>query len=271
MAALDTQKVFQKNEQVIYSKNGQQISAKIISIHTDDIAPYYTISINERGIIKEKQTIAANLERMPSSDLSAHHPSPTLSSPSSSLEDTVRLSTWTISRINSLNKNGLAHFSGELDDLGRQSGIAQNLTGPITSIEKLLQNSDQCLITARDQAGHLVGYLKYGFKDLFFYNKKGKVTEFPSCTCLLDFYVSHKLQRNGVGLALFREFLARMDEQWASSASASTTGIERFGPEVVAYDRPSPKLISFMRKHYGLTQPDLQPNRYTIFEGFPIK
>ncbi|RYY86961.1 GNAT family N-acetyltransferase [archaeon] len=36
-------------------------------------------------------------------------------------------------------------------------------------------------------------------------------------------------------------------------------------PGQVAYDRPSPKLIPFLHKHYDLHQPDLQPNRYTIF------
>jgi hypothetical protein len=36
----------------------------------------------------------------------------------------------------------------------------------------------------------------------------------------------------------------------------------------MAYDRPSPKLISFMSRHFGLRDGDLQPNRYMIFEGF---
>ena len=39
-------------------------------------------------------------------------------------------------------------------------------------------------------------------------------------------------------------------------------------PCFIAYDRPSPKLISFMVKHYNMKNGDLQPNRFMIFDGF---
>lgn len=40
------------------------------------------------------------------------------------------------------------------------------------------------------------------------------------------------------------------------------------GVRSVAYDRPSPKLLAFLSKHYDLRHGDLQPNRFMIFEGF---
>ena len=39
-------------------------------------------------------------------------------------------------------------------------------------------------------------------------------------------------------------------------------------PERFAYDRPSPKLIGFMRKHYGLTDFVPQQNKFVIFQQF---
>jgi hypothetical protein len=36
----------------------------------------------------------------------------------------------------------------------------------------------------------------------------------------------------------------------------------------IAYDRPSPKLVAFLARHFDLHGGDLQPNRFMIFEGF---
>jgi GNAT acetyltransferase, Mec-17 len=94
----------------------------------------------------------------------------------------------------------------------------------ITSIEKLADASDQILITVTDSDDVIVGYLKYGTKNLFFYViyfksfvilihvhssnklllfdllqlKNGTVKECMSL-CLLDFYVKEDVQRSGIG------------------------------------------------------------------------
>ena len=39
-------------------------------------------------------------------------------------------------------------------------------------------------------------------------------------------------------------------------------------PRFLAIDRPSPKLLGFLRKHYSLTKVIHQVNNYVIFEGF---
>jgi alpha-tubulin N-acetyltransferase 1 len=99
-----------------------------------------------------------------------------------------------------------------------------------------------------------VGPLKYGYKDLFFYKKNGQVIQ-KRALCLLDFYVDSTEQRKGLGLLLFNKFL---------------TAAPDLLPSQIAYDRPSPKLLAFMAKHFCLTIPDQQPNRFTLFEGFEL-
>jgi alpha-tubulin N-acetyltransferase 1 len=127
---------------------------------------------------------------------------------------------------------------------------AQNLNVPITSWEKFCGSNHQ-LVLCTSGANGIVGYVKFGQKDLYFYDKKGKVHS-KTCDCVLDFYVEDSCQRQGIGIKLFRRMLAVLDVD----------------PCVLAYDRPSPKLIAFMSKYFGLCKPDLQPNRFAIFEGF---
>lgn len=52
---------------------------------------------------------------------------------------------------------------------------------------------------------------------------------------MLDFYVHEHVQRIGLGRALLEAFMAA----------------EGLAPELLAYDRPSDKLLGLLRKHYG--------------------
>ncbi|NXJ58283.1 ATAT acetyltransferase, partial [Spizaetus tyrannus] len=54
--------------------------------------------------------------------------------------------------------------------------------------------------------------------------------------CVLDFYIHESLQRHGYGRELFQHMLQS----------------ERVEPWRLAVDRPSEKLLAFLRKHYGL-------------------
>lgn len=115
------------------------------------------------------------------------------------------------------------------------------------------RGTDHVVVVAVDVRGRrLVGYLKYGRKDLYFYSRRGVVRPFEQCLCLLDFYVLEAMQRGGLGRAL---------------CDAMLSG-EGARPHEIAYDRPSPKLLPFLDKHYALTGADAQPNRFTIFAGF---
>ena len=68
---------------------------------------------------------------------------------------------------------------------------------------------------------------------------------------VLDFYVDEEYQRLGVGRSLFEGML----------------GHEEAEAPRLAYDRPSPKLLGFLRKHYGLTEYTPQTNNYVLFEN----
>ena len=70
--------------------------------------------------------------------------------------------------------------------------------------------------------------------------------------CVLDFYVHESRQRSGCGKMLF-EFM--LQDQKTS-------------PKYMAVDRPSPKLLAFLRKYYNLSKAIPQVNNYVIFEGF---
>lgn len=43
---------------------------------------------------------------------------------------------------------------------------------------------------------------------------------------------------------------------------------EGLSPEMFAYDRPSPKLIGFLRKHYGLSRYVAQNNNFVVFDAY---
>lgn len=71
---------------------------------------------------------------------------------------------------------------------------------------------------------------------------------------MLDFYVHESCQRVGVGRALFEHFLA-VEVQAVKAAN-------------LAYDRPSPKLLAFLQKHYGLARYVPQNNNFVVFDNF---
>uniref|UniRef100_A0A8C6VA12 Alpha tubulin acetyltransferase 1 n=1 Tax=Naja naja TaxID=35670 RepID=A0A8C6VA12_NAJNA len=70
--------------------------------------------------------------------------------------------------------------------------------------------------------------------------------------CVLDFYIHESLQRHGYGKELFHYMLQR----------------ERVEPYQLAIDRPSEKLLCFLRKHYSLSDTIPQVNNFVIFQGF---
>ena len=80
-----------------------------------------------------------------------------------------------------------------------------------------------------------MGFLKVGYKKLFITTESGAIKEITPL-CVLDFYVHESVQRQGVGKRIFEKMLAH-------------TGVT---PNKIAYDKPSPKLMGFLAKHYGL-------------------
>ena len=83
-------------------------------------------------------------------------------------------------------------------------------------------------------SGLVVGLLKIGRKSLYVFDKFGD-TKHVLAPCVLDFYIHETRQRSGLGKVLFEYML----------------DYENLLPEQLAIDRPSEKLLSFLRKHYG--------------------
>ncbi|XP_028819662.1 alpha-tubulin N-acetyltransferase 1 isoform X9 [Denticeps clupeoides] len=146
-------------------------------------------------------------------------------------------------------------ISSIIDDLGRASAQAQQLPAPITSAAKLQSNRHQLYLLKDGERnggrGVAVGFLKVGCKKLFLLDQRGAHVE-TEPLCVLDFYVTENLQRHGYGLELFNFMLQH----------------KKVEPEMMAYDRPSPKFLAFLEKHYELKGNVPQVNNFVVFDGF---
>ncbi|CAN9504141.1 unnamed protein product [Ophioblennius macclurei] len=147
------------------------------------------------------------------------------------------------------------HIATVIDELGKASAKAQQLTAPITSASKLQAQRHQLYLlkdaVSSGARGVIVGFLKVGYKKLFLLDRHGVHVE-AEPLCVLDFYVAENLQRHGYGLELFEFMLQHKNLQ----------------PVQMAYDRPSPKFLSFLAKHFCLTESVPQVNNFVVFEGF---
>jgi alpha-tubulin N-acetyltransferase 1 len=141
-------------------------------------------------------------------------------------------------------------LAGALDELGRLSALAQGLQTPITSVIGLRHIREPVIIYMVIKSGCGVGFLKIGNRRLFLHHPvKNQLIDYRPM-CVLDFYVV--AQRDGIGLSLFNYMLNDISEV----------------PGRLAYDRPSPKLVSFLLRHFQLNKKLFQYNKYLIFEEF---
>ncbi|KAJ8341982.1 hypothetical protein SKAU_G00319100 [Synaphobranchus kaupii] len=146
-------------------------------------------------------------------------------------------------------------ISTVIDELGKASAKAQQLAAPITSAAKLQSNWHHLYLLKEGESnsgrGVAVGFLKVGYKKLFLLDQQGAHVEIEPL-CILDFFVTESLQRHGHGLELFSYMLQH----------------KRVEPVRMAYDRPSPKFLSFLGKNYGLKGSVPQVNNFVVFDGF---
>ncbi|XP_049987702.1 alpha-tubulin N-acetyltransferase 1 isoform X7 [Alexandromys fortis] len=143
-----------------------------------------------------------------------------------------------------------------IDELGKASAKAQHLPAPITSASRMQSNRHVVYIlkdiSARPAGkGAIIGFLKVGYKKLFVLDDREAHNEVEPL-CILDFYIHESVQRHGHGRELFQYMLQK----------------ERVEPHQLAIDRPSPKLLKFLNKHYNLETTVPQVNNFVIFEGF---
>ena len=143
-----------------------------------------------------------------------------------------------------------AQINEIIDVIGRESSRAQGLRSIITSSSRFFASSDN-KIYLKVEEGKVVGFIKTGIRKLFYANEIGKIIEM-SPLCLLDFYVHESCQRSGYGKELF-EFMLRCENSTANK---------------IAIDRPSVKSLTFMRKHYGLSDYISQNNNFVVYKQY---
>merc|ERR1712048_1252011 len=97
----------------------------------------------------------------------------------------------------------------------------------------------------------MVGMLKIGYKKLFIHNLHREYEEMRPL-CVLDFFVHEKYQRKGIGQKLFDHMLK----------------CQQTSPHLLAYDRPSHKLLNFLNKHYKLSSFTPQNCNFVVFDDY---
>ena len=136
-----------------------------------------------------------------------------------------------------------------LNSMGEASSRAQQLNTIITSAHKFFISNHRIFIKA-DQ-NKVLGFIKVGNKKLFLRDRNFNYHEINTL-CVLDFYVHESTQRRGIGKQLFDYMLK----------------FEKKIPTELAYDRPSPKLLCFLKKYFGLCDFIKQSNNYVVFDEF---
>ncbi|XP_055915726.1 alpha-tubulin N-acetyltransferase 1 isoform X1 [Eupeodes corollae] len=143
-----------------------------------------------------------------------------------------------------------------IDTLGELSATSQKLSKAVTTSQRLRMSDNQKIYLLADVgAGHngaVIGLLKVGTKSLYLFDESGETKKVDDAPCILDFYIHESRQRAGLGKDLFEAMLA--EENWA--------------PIKLSIDRPSEKLLGFLKKHYGLEKTIPQSNNFVLYEGF---
>ena len=141
------------------------------------------------------------------------------------------------------------HVAMVIDEMGKASSKAQGLSHVITATGKFMGTNQRLYIKVHENTAE--GILKVEERNLFYRNSSGSCKEIPPL-CVLDFYVHESVQRKGIGKELF-VYMLKHEQVEASK---------------LAYDRPSPKLLKFLEKHYGLAGFVSQNNNFVVFDKY---
>ena len=161
------------------------------------------------------------------------------------------LQCWSWSRVERLGSRQIVDsvWGATIDAMGRASASAQALKAVITTPAKFAHSSDRIYLHLTPSQRRVNGLLRTGKKRLFIRDELANIAEIEP-VCVLDFFVHESCQRQGVGQTLFEFMLACEGNQ---------------SPARYGYDRPSHKLLSFLSKHYALTNYVPQNNNFVVF------
>merc|ERR1712216_297298 len=163
------------------------------------------------------------------------------------------VTSWDGAAIDRLKGAERQQFIAIIGQMGEESRVAQGLGQILTSYERMQCAGMRLYILARRVHGRVdcIGILKMGRKKLFIRMPDSSFIEVTPLCCL-DFYIHQSIQRGGFGRRIF---------------DAMVTA-EGSSPEQIAYDRPSPKLIGFLRKHFSLSSFTPQENNFVLFHQY---
>ena len=136
-----------------------------------------------------------------------------------------------------------------LDRMGELSSKSQNLQTTITNTSRFFPSDQRLYIKANKNI--VYGYIKVGLKKLFIRDRFFNYHERKTLS-LLDFYIYDSAQRQGIGKNLF-DFMLK---------------VENIRADQLAYDRPTLRLLAFLKKNYGLDNYITQNNSFIIFDNF---
>lgn len=134
-----------------------------------------------------------------------------------------------------------------IDTFGWNSAQAQGLSRPVTDYNRLKTSDHRLYLICKPhwvRGSRVIGGLKCGKKHLYFRRDDSEGYQECEPMCVLDFYIHERYQRKGLGRRLFKAFLENEEEE----------------PSTIAYDKPTPKLVNFLKKYYGKFK--LIPTRY---------
>lgn len=142
-------------------------------------------------------------------------------------------------------------FVDLLTKLGQASSTTQGLPHVITTYSSVINSESRLYILVSDDHKKAIGFCKVGIRHLFIWDHAGGQHEINPL-CLLDFFVCNECQRSGYGKKIYDAMLKN----------------EQIEPRMVAIDRPSRLCLSFMKKHFNLTNYVPQSNNYVVFDDY---
>lgn len=161
------------------------------------------------------------------------------------------VSVWDAKRLNMIRSNPLSMpLFQTIDAMGLGSKVSQGINAVLTSVERLKANPQHRLYMLCVEK-KCIGIIKVGTKKLFIRRMGSNLVEMDPL-CVLDFYVHESEQRHGYGKVLFEAVLEH----------------EKIEPRHLAIDRPSPKFLGFLKKHYRLSDYVPQSNNFVVFNQY---
>ncbi|OHT08297.1 Alpha-tubulin N-acetyltransferase [Tritrichomonas foetus] len=138
-----------------------------------------------------------------------------------------------------------------INEIGSSSSRAQGLPHIITTFSSFSSSDNILYILVDDTQTRVLGFVKIGPRHLFLWDRYGSQHEMNPI-CLLDFFTYQTEQRKGYGRKMIDRVLNDLDLQM----------------QQIPIDRPSSLCLSFMKKHFGLSEYVPQNNKFVVFDQF---